>query len=176
MPRSLVVGLCLALAVAASAAAAVERAVPAPLTRPVTLRCDPPLVTAVDELVPRSLMVIRAFRATRPLGVLVRTNGQTHYAWMDAQGFLGGTKPVCENSVLPKSLPHAKLLRLSSLSLLCVVPGRRLLVHAEKRGDTNLMTLRALPHGQLLLHVQLSGKDMRAYASRYAVRLCNLDA
>jgi len=173
--RLTVVGLWLALAVAA-AAGGVQRALPRPLTEPVTLRCDPPLVTAVDEFVPRSLMVIRAVRATRPLGVLVRTNGQTQYAWMDAGGFLGGTPPVCAESVLPKSLPRAKLVRLTRLSLVCVVPGRRLLVHAAKRGGTNFLTLRALPHGQLLLHVQLRGRTMRAYASQYAVRLCELDA
>ena len=163
-------------AVVASAAAGVRQALPEPLTQPVTLRCDPPLITAVDELVPRTLMVIRAVRATRPLGVLVRTNNATHYAWMDAQGFLAGEKPTCAPSSLPKSLPRARLVRLEELSLVCVVPGRRLLVHAERRGRTNSMTLRALPHGQLLLHVQLVGKTMRAYASPYTVRLCELDA
>lgn len=172
----LVLVACLVLAVVTSAAAGVRQAFPEPLTHPVTLRCDPPLVTAVDEIVPRPLIVIRAVRATKPLGVLVRTNGVTQYAWMDAQGFLGGEKPVCAKSVLPKALPRASLVRLKNLSLVCVVPGRRLLVHAERRDGTNLMTLRALPHGQLLLHVQLVGKTMRAYASRYAARLCELDA
>ncbi len=176
MPRPLVVGSLLALAVVTSAAAVGARELPTPLTQPVTLRCNPPLVTAVDDFVPRPLIVVRAVRATKPLGVLIRTNALTQYAWMDAQGFLAGTDPVCTKSVLPKSLPRASLVRLRSLSVVCVVPGRRLLVHAERHESTNVMTLRALPHGQLLLHVQLVGKTMRAYASRYAVRLCNLAA
>lgn len=175
MPLWPVLAVCLVLAVVTSAAAGVQQGSPKPLDHPVTLRCDPPLVTEIDALVPRKLIVVRAALSSQLGGVLVWTNNVSYYSFVGASSFWW-SKDVCAKAVLPKSLPRAKLVRLRDVSITCVVPGRQLLVHATRRNGTNSLSLRALPHGQLLVHVQLVGKTVRAYASRYAIRRCELDA
>lgn len=169
-------GVCLALAVVASAAAGVRQGAPAPLAGAVTLRCNPPLVTELDAVVPRQLLVIRAEQSRRLGGVLVWTNGVTgHYSFVGPKS-IWWSRSVCRESTLPSTLPRASLVRIPEPSITCVVPGRRVLVHAERRDGVNSMSLRALPHGQLLLRVELAGETVRAFASRYAIRLCELDS
>lgn len=175
MSRSLIVGLCLALAVVASAAAGAQRIGPTPLTDAMTVRCSPPLVTPVDELVPRQLMAFRAGVSSRLGGVLVWRNNGTQYSLLGPKAFWWN-QGECRKVTLPKDMPRASLVKLPEPSITCVIPGRYLLMHAARRNGINSMSLRAMPHGQLILRVELVGKTVRSYASRYAVRLCELDS
>ena len=73
-------------------------------------------------------------------------------------------------------LPSAVLVRVDRPRARCTVPGRRLLIHAAPalRGRT-VVTVRALPHGSVLAHVAVGPRTQRAYVSRYAARLCDLN-
>lgn len=169
--------LCLSAGIAAAAASAgVGQVGPTLLTKPVTLSCHPPLVTQTDALVPRQLLVIRAEFQSSLGGVMVWTNGNTgQYSFVGPKSFWW-SRSVCEKTSLPSALPRAQLVRLAQPTLTCVIPGRRVLVHAARRNGKNSMTLRVMPHGQLLLRVEFQGATIRSYASRYAVRLCERDA
>ena len=164
---------CLGLAVVGSSAAALQQRAPVPLVDPVTLRCDPPLVTPTDELVPRKYLVLHSQMSSALGGVLVWTNNENHYSFVGPASFWW-SRGVCSKTTLPRSLPRAALVRIADPDLTCVVPGRRLLIHAARRGGTNSFAVRAMPHGQLLFRVELRGQTVRTYASRYAVRLCDL--
>jgi hypothetical protein len=106
-------------------------------------------------------------------GVLVWTNNKSHYSFISPNSFWW-SRGVCSKSSLPKALPRASLLRIADPDLTCVVPGRRLLIHAARQAGSNSVAVRAMPHGQLLFRVELGAKTVRTYASRYAVRLCEL--
>ena len=174
MPR-LVVALTVALTVVASAAAGVQRVGPTPLTDAVTVRCNPPLETPVDELVPRPLMAFHAGLSGQLGGVLIWRRLGTQFTLVGPKTFWWN-RNECRKVTLPKRLPSASLVRLPEPSITCLIPGRYLLMHAARRNGVNSLSLRAMPHGQLILHVELVGKTVRSYASRYAVRLCELHA
>jgi hypothetical protein len=131
-------------------------------------------VTPTDELVPRKYLVVHSRFASNLGGVLIWTNNASYYSFVGSRSFWW-SRGVCSRASLPKSLPRASMVSIADPDLTCVVPGRRLLVHAARHGGSNSLSIRALPHGQLLFRVELGGKTVRAYASRYAVRLCDLD-
>ena len=163
---------CLSLALIGPAAGRQLRA-PIPLTEAVTLRCSPPLVTATDDLIPRKYLVVRSQMSSALGGVLIWTNNESHYSFVGPNSFWWNTG-VCTKSALPESLPRASMVRIADPDLTCVVPGRRLLIHAARNSGSNAVAIRAMPHGQLLFRVELRGPTVRSYASRYAVRLCDL--
>ncbi|MGH3072445.1 MAG: hypothetical protein ACRDNB_09300 [Gaiellaceae bacterium] len=130
-------------------------------------------MTPTDELVPRKYLVIHSRLSSVLGGVLVWTNNENHYSFIGPNSFWW-SRGVCSKSSLPKSLPRASMVRIADPDLTCVVPGRRLLIHAARHAGSNSLSVRAMPHGQLLVRVELGGKTVRSYASRYAVRLCDL--
>jgi hypothetical protein len=174
MLRRHVLAAALALTAVGSAAAGVRLDNPRSLTGPVTVRCDPPLVTETGVLAPRQFMVARMEFASTLGGVLVWTNNSSYYSFVGSRTASFDRK-LCARVKLPKTLPRARLVRLAKPELTCVVPGRRLLVHAERRGGTALLSVRAMPHGQLLAHFRLSKNRTAAFASRYAVTNCDLN-
>ena len=174
MPRSPTLVAALALIAVGSAAAGVRLDKPRSLTEPVTVRCDPPLVTETGVLAPRQFMVARMEFASTLGGVLLWTNNSSYYSFVGPRT-ASFDRQLCEQVKLPKVLPRARLVRLVRPELTCVVPGRRLLVHAERHGSAALLSVRAMPHGQLLAHFRLSKNGTAAFASRYAVTNCDLN-
>jgi hypothetical protein len=174
VPRRFILVVTLALVAVGSAAAATELDRPRSLTRPVTVKCDLPLVTETGVLAPRQFMVARMQFASTLGGVLVWTNNGTYYSFVGPRTASFDRK-LCDQVRLPKALPHSRLVRLTRAELTCVVPGRRLLVHATRQGSTALLSVRALPHGQLLAHFRVSKSGTAAFASRYAVTNCDLN-
>lgn len=147
---------------------------PRPLDAPLTVRCSPPLVTETGVLAPRQFIVVRMAFSAQLGGMLVWTNNANYYsfvgprsAWFDQQ--------TCARTNLPSSLPRARLVRLGRPELTCVVPGRRLLVHAQREGNASSLSVRAMPHGQLLARFNVSNRKTSAYASRYAAAACDLN-
>jgi hypothetical protein len=172
--RTLALVAALALVAVGSAVAGVQLDNPRSLTGPVTVRCDPPLVTEVGVLSPRQFMVARMEFAPRLGGVLTWTNNSTYYSFVGSRTASFDRK-LCDQVKLPKGLPPARLVRLAKAELTCVVPGRRLLVHAQRHRSTALLSVRAMPHGQLLAHFRVSKNGTAAFASRYAVTNCDLN-
>ena len=124
---------------------------------------------------PRKYLVVHSRLASNLGGVLIWTNNASYYSFVGPKSFWW-SRGVCTKASLPKSLPRASLVTLADPDLTCVVPGRRLLIHAARQGRWNSLSVRALPHGQLLFRVELGGRTVRTYASRYAARLCEIDA
>jgi len=174
VPRWLALVAALALTFVGAAAAGVRLDNPRSFTKPVTVRCDPPLVTETGVLAPRQFMVARMEFASRLGGVLVWTNNATYYSFVGPRT-AAFDRMLCDHVKLPKALPHARLVRLAKPELTCVVPGRRLLVHAERKGSNALVSVRAMPHGQLLAHFRVSKSGTTAFASRYATANCDLN-
>lgn len=174
VPRGLTAVAVVALTAIGSAAGGIRLDNPRSLSEPVTVKCDPPLVTETGVLAPRQLMVARIAFSSALRGVLVWTNNSSYYSFVGPRT-ASFDRMLCDRVKLPNALPRARLVRLAKPELTCIVPGRRLLVHAERRGKTALLSVRALPHGQLLAHFSLSNEQTKAYASRYAVANCDLD-
>lgn len=169
----------LAVTLAACAAAdAAAREQPTPLARPLTVICDPVLLTETGSFTPRTLISVRTTLDRDSGSIVVWTNSANFYAVVGRRS-AWSNKEICRETVLPRNLPPTVLTRVVRPWLSCAVPGRRLLVHARPlRGGGSTLTARALPHGSVLGHVVFSrdSRTPRAYASRYALRLCDLNA
>jgi hypothetical protein len=168
--------LALAFAVLGSTSdAAPVREGPRPLTAPLTVLCTPKVVTETGTFAPRQLIVVFAAYSPRESWTVVWSTQASFHAVVGA-GSAWWSKKTCKKASLPTNLPAAKLVRLVDLGMSCAVPGRRLLVHAvPRRLGGSALTLRAMPHGQVLAHVLLRGREVRAFASNYAARLCDLN-
>lgn len=138
------------------------------------MTCDPPLVTETGVFSPRQFMVARMEFASTLGGVLLWTNNSSYYSFVGPRTASFDRK-LCDQVKLPRALPRARLVRLAKPELTCVVPGRRLLVHAERQGGTALLSVRAMSYGQLLAYFRLSKNGTAAFASRYAVTNCDLN-
>jgi hypothetical protein len=168
------VALVFAMLGATSDAASVREG-PRPLTAPLTVLCAPDTVTETGSFTPRTLIVVHASYSSRDSWIVVWSNDLAYHAVLGKDS-AWWSKKTCKKASLPIDLPAAKLVRLVDLRMTCAVPGRRLLVHATpRRRNGTALTLRAMPHGQLLAHVLLRGREVRAFASNYAVRLCDLN-
>jgi hypothetical protein len=169
----------LAVTVAALAPAdAAAREQPTPLARPLTVSCDPVLLTETSSFTPRTLISVRTTLDRNSGSIFVWTNSAYFYAVVGRRSAWSNQK-ICRATVLPRNLPPAVLTRVARPRLSCAVPGRRLLVHARPlRGGGSTLTVRALPHGSVLGHFVFSrdSRTPRAYASRYALRLCDPNA
>jgi hypothetical protein len=120
-------------------------------------------------------MAFRAGLSGQLGGVLVWRNNGTQYSLL-GPGSFWWNRSECRKVSVPKDMPRARLVKLRELSIACVIPGRYLLMHAARRDGIDSLSLRAMPHGQLILRVERAGRTVRSYASRYAVRHCELDA